>query len=133
MTQNRRRLTAALFGDEEREAPASQTAHCRCGETLDFGTDGMGRLVEWCPVCHGGRRPSKTRPAFTVRRCTRCTIPIAEGLPASVTMCKRCTPRTSIPLQRCADCNTPCVQTRCDACRPVYNRVRTNGRMREAR
>jgi len=44
-----------------------------CGERLDFGTNGMGKLVPACPVCDWGWRPSRDYVAYR-QRVTRITV-----------------------------------------------------------
>ena len=39
----------------------------KCGERLEFGTNGMGELVPSCPVCDWGWRPSRDYAAYRQR------------------------------------------------------------------
>ncbi len=39
----------------------------KCGERLEFGTNGMGKLVPECPVCDWGWRPSRDYEAYKQR------------------------------------------------------------------
>lgn len=66
---------------------------CRtCGNDLDFNTtDGMGRIVEQCPVCDWGWKPARDYHAFTRRRAAIATPTDTKSTPANQ---RNYTPRT---------------------------------------
>lgn len=91
-------------------APSYETVPCprlrngkTCNEPLHFETDGLGRLVELCPVCDWGWRPSREYPLYQQRRAAIVTPPDPTqggGVKLySPSRCEQCTvmytPRTS--------------------------------------
>lgn len=68
-------------------APSYETVPCprlrngkTCNEPLHFETDGLGRLVELCPVCDWGWRPSRQYDAFEKRAAVAKNIRRALGM-----------------------------------------------------
>ena len=73
-----------------------QSAPCpTCGESLDFSTDGNGRLVQQCPVCDWGWRKSRDYAAYQ----KRVQVAPAEDYPR-----KPCTYNADGQLQRTCRC-----------------------------
>lgn len=56
------------------DAAIAQTAKCpHCGTVLEFVTNGMGRVLDWCACCDGGalpiiRRVEHARPLTSADR-----------------------------------------------------------------
>lgn len=112
----------------DRPAPSTDWEPCKrlrngqkCGERLDFSTDGMGRLVAQCPVCDWGWKPSTKygtfeRRAAAIAQETRAPVILSRYVPRACVTCHASYVPTSSSQKYCSE-----------ACYPQTSQQRARG------